>query len=78
MLLKDTQVAERLGCARSSVWCMALAGTLPRPIKRGKKWSRWPSAEIDLVEQAITNSATDEELRTLTRELMAARSREAA
>ena len=63
-------MAERLGCARSSVWCMALAGTLPRPIKRGKKWSRWPDVEIDLVEQAITRGATDEELKTLARELM--------
>ena len=70
MLLRDIQVAERLGCARSSVWCMALAGTLPRPIKRGKKWSRWPDVEIDLVEQAITRGATDEELKTLARELM--------
>lgn len=70
MLLRDIQVAERLGCARSSVWCMALAGTLPKPIKRGKKWSRWPDVEIDLVEQAITRGATDEELKTLARELM--------
>lgn len=70
MLLRDIQVAERLGCARSSVWCMALAGTLPKPIKRGKKWSRWPDVEIDLVEQALTRGATDEELKTLARELM--------
>lgn len=78
MLLRDIQVAERLGCARSSVWCMALAGTLPKPIKRGKKWSRWPDVEIDLVEQALTAGDSDEKLRTLTRELMAARSREVA
>jgi hypothetical protein len=49
---------------------MALAGTLPKPIKRGKKWSRWPDVEIDLVEQALTRGATDEELKTLARELM--------
>ena len=70
MLLRDIQVGARLGVARSTVWCMALAGTLPKPIKRGKKWSRWPDVEIDLVEQALTRGATDEELKTLARELM--------
>ena len=78
MLLRDIQVGARLGVARSTVWCMALAGTLPRPIRRGEKWSRWPSDEVDRVEAAITAGDSDEKLRNLSKELMAARSREAA
>ena len=78
MLLRDIQVAERLRCARSTVWYMTAAGTLPRPIRRGEKWSRWPSDEVDIIEQAITAGDSDEKLRNLSKELMAARSREAA
>jgi hypothetical protein len=57
---------------------MVRDGTLPRPIRRGEKWSRWPSDEVDIIEQAITAGDSDEKLRNLSKELMAARSREAA
>lgn len=78
MLLKDTEVAARLGMARSTIWECVRNGTLPKPIRRGEKWSRWPSAEIDTVEAAITSGASDDELRSLAAELVAARRRVAA
>ena len=73
MLLKDVEVAAQLGKARSTVWDDVREGTVTEPIRRGPKWSRWPSGEIDRIERAITAGATDDELRALARELMEAR-----
>ncbi len=73
MLLKDTEVAASLGMARSSVWGCAREGTLTAPIRRGPKWSRWPSGEIDRIEAAIIGGASDDELRELVRDLTEAR-----
>lgn len=73
MLLKDVGVGARLGKARSTVWGDTRDGTLPPPIRRGPKWSRWPSGEIDLIERAITAGASDDELRELVKELTEAR-----
>ena len=73
MLLKDTEVASRLGMARSTTWECVREGTVPAPIRRGPKWSRWPSGEIDRIERAITAGVSDDELRALVRELMEAR-----
>lgn len=74
MLLRDHEVAARLGMARSTTWECVRAGTLTPPIRRGPKWSRWPSAEIDRIEAAITAGASDDELRELVKELTEARS----
>ena len=74
MLLKDTEVAAHLGMARSSVWGCVREGTLTAPIRRGPKWSRWPSDEVDRIERAITAGASDDELRELVKELTEARS----
>lgn len=73
MLLKDTETGQRLGMARSTVWDCVRDGTLPPPIRRGPKWSRWPSAEVVRIEAAIVAGATDDELRSLVRELIEAR-----
>lgn len=73
MLLKDTEVGARLGMARSTTWDRVRDGTLPPPIRRGSKWSRWPSDEIDRIEAAIVAGKSDDELRELVRELVAAR-----
>lgn len=74
MLLRDTEVAARLGCARSTTWELVRDGLLTKPIRRGPKWSRWPSGEVDKIEAAITSGATDDALRALVRELIEARS----
>ena len=73
MLLKDHQVAAHLGCARSTTWEMVRDGLLTKPVRRGLKWSRWPSSEIECVEAAIISGVSDDELRQLVRELLAAR-----
>ncbi len=73
MLLRDTEVGARLGMARSTTWDCVRDGTLPPPIRRGVKWSRWPSAEVERIEAAIVAGATDDGLRQLVRELTEAR-----
>jgi prophage regulatory protein len=73
MLLKDVEVGARLGMARSTAWDCVREGTLPPPIRRGSKWSRWPSGEVDRLEAAIVAGATDDELRALVKELIEAR-----
>jgi predicted DNA-binding transcriptional regulator AlpA len=73
MLLKDTEVGTQLGKARSTTWDCVREGTLPPPIRRGSKWSRWPSEEIDRIERVIVAGASDDELRALVKELIEAR-----
>jgi excisionase family DNA binding protein len=45
-LLRDREVAEMLGVHKVTVWRMASAGTLPKPVKFGHN-SRWHISEID-------------------------------
>ena len=73
MLLKDIEVAGRLGMARSTTWECVRLRTLTPPIRRGPKWSRWPSGEIDRLEAAIVAGSSDDELRELVKELTEAR-----
>jgi prophage regulatory protein len=73
MLLKDVEVGARLGMARSTTWDCVREGTLPPPIRRGSKWSRWPSTEIERMEAAITAGHSDDELREVVKELIEAR-----
>ena len=73
MLLKDVEVGAQLGKARSTLWEDVREGTVTEPIRRGSKWSRWPSGEIDRIEAAIVAGASDDELRELVKELTEAR-----
>ena len=73
MLLTDVETGRVLGMARSTVWDRVRDGTLPEPIRRGAKWSRWPSGEVDRLEAAIIAGASDDELRALVRGLIEAR-----
>lgn len=68
------EVAARPACARSTTWELAREVLLTAPVRRGPKWSRWPSAEVDRIEVAINAGASDDEPRALVRELMDARS----
>lgn len=73
MLLKDVEVGARLGKARSTIWDDVRQGTVTEPIRRGLKWSRWPSDEIDAIERAIVAGASDDQLRALVKRLTEAR-----
>lgn len=45
ILLRVGEVAEVLGCAKSTVWRRSAAGTLPAPMKIGHS-ARWSELEI--------------------------------
>jgi predicted DNA-binding transcriptional regulator AlpA len=45
-LLTDRQVADLLGIARSSVWKFVKEATLPKPIRFGKRCSRWKRSSV--------------------------------
>lgn len=70
MLFTDVEAARSLGMARSTIWGRVRDGTMPPPIRRGTKWSRWPQSDVQRVEAAIVAGATDDELRALVRELL--------
>lgn len=73
MLLTDVETGRALGLARSMVWDRVRDRMPPAPIRRGPKWVRWPSTQIETVERAIISGASDNELRALERELTLAR-----
>jgi predicted DNA-binding transcriptional regulator AlpA len=45
-LIRDTEAADILGCARSTFWRWVSAGIIPQPIKIGGM-SRWYLSEIE-------------------------------
>lgn len=45
-LLKDSEVARRLGVSRRQVWKLLAAGKLPEPVRVGGS-VRWREADID-------------------------------
>ncbi len=45
--IRDTEVAERYGIGRSTVWQWVQDGILPSPIRFGHRCSRWDSDELD-------------------------------
>ncbi len=46
MLLKDSDVAERLAVSRRQVWKLRASGRLPEPIRMGGN-VRWRESDID-------------------------------
>jgi len=44
-LMRDTGVADLLGCSKATVWRRVADGTIPQPIKIGGM-SRWTQPEI--------------------------------
>ena len=46
-LLHRTEVEERCGLSRSSVYRLMRAGEFPTPLRIGPKAVRWPQSEIE-------------------------------
>jgi prophage regulatory protein len=46
-LIRDKQVAGKLGIGRTTVWRMVKEGRLPKPMKLGTKTSVWLEADIE-------------------------------
>ncbi|MFW5910282.1 MAG: helix-turn-helix transcriptional regulator [Thiohalospira sp.] len=56
--LRDTEVAERLGISRTSVWRWVKEGNLPSPVPLGPGTRRWALADLEHWEAQQTTKAT--------------------
>jgi prophage regulatory protein len=63
----------RGGAGKSTVYRDIREGRLPPPLKLGRS-SLWPEYEIELINGAIIGGASDEQIKVLVKELLAARS----
>ncbi len=71
-LLRKREVCERTARCPSSLYGDIAAGLFPPPAK----WSRssvWPDFEVDQIIQARMAGRSDDELRAIVKELVAAR-----
>lgn len=73
-LLRTKDVCAVTGMARPTLYEAMAKGLWPRPIKLGEKSSAWMASEVNAVLAARIRGATNEQIRELCSELMAARS----
>lgn len=76
-LLRLPAVLDRIGIGQSLAYAQVVQGLLPKPVKI-QRCSAWPEAEIDAVIAARIAGASDDEMKVLVANLMAARKRPAA
>ena len=55
--VKDTDLAERYGIARQSVWRWVRDGRLPAPVKLSPGCSRWRLADVEAWESEKASAA---------------------
>ncbi len=72
-LLRQPEVTKITGLARPTLYEHMQCGLFPRPIKLGRKFSAWPSYEINAIIAARINGKNNDEIKTLVTELTAAR-----
>jgi prophage regulatory protein len=72
-LIKLPQVEAALAVGRSTVYQWAKDGLLPTPIKMGAKSSAWLSDEVSAIQQARIECRTEQEIKALVVNLVAAR-----
>lgn len=71
--LRDSDVAQRDGQSRTTRWRQVRCGLYPPPVRVANRAKRYIEHEIDARNQALAAGATDDELRALIAELVAAR-----
>lgn len=72
-LQRSPVVTERLGRGRSTIHEDVRRGVMPPPIRVGSRWSAWPSDEVDAVLRARIAGLSDDEIRSLVRDLVSRR-----
>ncbi len=70
--LRGPQVDEVFGCKKSKRYEREANGLIPPRLKQGRS-SAWLEHEVNAVAAAIAAGATEDEIRVLVRELVAAR-----
>lgn len=73
-LLNLDKVLTRTGTGRTKHYADIKCGLIPQPIKRGDRFSRWPSHEIDEVVTARAIGMDDTAIKALVQRQMVARS----
>ena len=72
-LQRANVVCKRLSRCRATIHSDVRQGTLTPPIAIGRRWSAWPSDEIDAIARARIAEFTDDDLRALVKDLVAKR-----
>ncbi len=75
--LRPDQYRKLLGVARSTECRYRHDGLIPPPIKIGPRSVALPDTEVRSIQKARIAGATDDDIRTLVKRLVAARTREA-
>ena len=53
MILRMTELCEKLGVSRTSIWRWCRAGTFPQPVKLGRRAVGWRQTEVEEWLQAL-------------------------
>ena len=72
-LLRRPSVESLTGFRRATIYSRIKSGLLPRPVKMGLRVSGWPARAITAVNEALIAGRSDDQIRTLVRDLVAAR-----
>lgn len=74
--LRLSEVRQRLGLARGTLYHKINKGLLTPPIKYGQRTSLWPEYEIDAISQAMLRGAEPVEIQSLVHSMMEQRKAE--
>lgn len=72
-LIRLPQVMDAMGQKTTAIYGRVKAGLMTPPIKLTSRSSAWPELEIIALNQAIIAGKTDDEIRELVKQLVAAR-----
>lgn len=72
-ILRFPDVRTLSGLSRSSIYLRIHEGLFPRPILLGRRMVGWRESEVTAINAARIRGASDDEIRSLVRELDAAR-----
>lgn len=75
-ILRLPSVRAETGIARSTLYLRINQGLWPEPVQIGARSVGWPAREVAALNAARIAGKSDDEIRQLVRDLMAARKRE--
>lgn len=77
-LLRLPAVMDATGLGATSIYVRAQKGLFTKPIKLTRRSSAWPESEVSALNQAVIEGRSDADLRTLVKQLVAARRQRSA
>lgn len=72
-ILRCTQVLDRRGDGRTTMYSDIAAGLFPKPVRIGKRSVGWPESEVEAIVRARVAGKTTEQVRRLVKSLEAKR-----